>query len=171
MYTRFRFPDGGFAKKWGKFSIVAFWWKIFCFKDWTRPNKHNQRILKLKIESQLYSRQWHMEFGRPKRWRPYFFSTLQGEWNIVLATKSMHKMLHVICLCLPVILTNDSLRCSRSWSEKTYPMCSLLNFSFPPTKKEEYPPMTLLAQLWRTSPHHLKMCKCLSKHRKMLLCM
>ena len=33
VYTRFRFPDGGFAKKWGKFSIVAFWWKIFCFKD------------------------------------------------------------------------------------------------------------------------------------------
>ena len=99
-----------------------------CFKDWTRVRvdeewmncleANNQRILKQKIESQLYStlysRRWYL-----------FFSSSQGKWNIVFMTT--YEMLHVTRLRHSRLLNKCFLepresRCSWSWYEKTYPV-------------------------------------------------
>ena len=84
-YTRFRFP-GGVAKKWGKFCIIVLWWKIFVLKigpelmavdELFRSRQSEDPKAKNLKPTLLYSRRWHMEFGRLKRQRLHLLNLIR----------------------------------------------------------------------------------------------
>ena len=146
------------AKSGGK-SVL--WWKIFClcYKDWIRVDGSGRITCGIRQFLKKFSPVISKHPGdctqahgvwKTEEAENYFSSTLQGEWNIVM-TSAVTSQQIACTKCHPdpdpssVFLTIDS-------HPRDVPQSlSIIIF--------EIRISALLAQLWRTSPHHLDILK------------